>query len=362
MYFNLDREKKQRILDYYKNEALASRLKKQEAKKLKIQEELDYLHQKEEEELETEKKIFQEQSKTKKILMEEYLKMLQKTHKDIPGFHFFPKNKDVIINNWGKTKEEALLENNNIYNNDKTLHNISLDNVNDNFNSLTLEEKEKEIIKPIDSMYNFLTDEPNQKEVNLFFLRRKNHKRDFYRNLLFSQHEKSNQINKNRYGTEDILILKQRKRDVISENPYRKKYKYSVGNSTLENNPILNPENNMRYNKYFREFYPDNIKQENNMTNGTENNKIYKNKNNFTIEQTHNNMAINGNNIMKSFDNSSTLNKNNREKLYRNFSGILKKDSSQDKNNVNIGINNYEENNNLNKALTNRCMSQKYFK
>lgn len=331
MYFNLDREKKQKILDYYKNEALASRLKKQEAKKLKIQEELDYLHQKEQEDLQAEEKIIQEQSKTKKILMDEYLKMLQKTHKDLPGFHFFPKNKDVIINNWGKSKEEALLENSNIYNNDKTLHNISLDNVNDNFNSLTLEEKEKEILKPIDSMNKFLTDEPNQKEVNLFFLRRKNHKRDFYRNLLFSQHEKSNQINKNKYGTEDFLILKQRKKDLISENPYRKKYKYSVGHSTLENNPILNPENNMRYNKYFKEFYQDNIKKEiDDMIN--KNDEVYKNKSNFTIEQTHNNMALNGTNIMKSFDNGNTLNKNKNDKLYRNFSGILKNDSPHDKN------------------------------
>ena len=35
------------------------------------------------------------------------------------------------------------------------------------------------------------------------------YKRDFYKNLLFSQHEESNLLNKNKYGTEDILILKQ---------------------------------------------------------------------------------------------------------------------------------------------------------
>ena len=52
---------------------------------------------------------------------------------------------------------------------------------------------------------------------------------------------------------------------------------------------------------------------------------LYENKNNnFTIERTHNNMAINGNNIINSF------NKNN--KLIRNFSGILKNDASQPKN------------------------------
>ena len=358
MYFNLDREKKQRILNYYKNEAIDSRRKKEAAKKLKIQEELNYLHEKEQEELETEKKIFQEQSKKKKALMDEYLEMLKKTKNNIPGFHFNRKNKDVIINNWGKSKEESILDNTNNFNDSKSRNNFTFDN--DNFSSLNQAEKAREIIKPIDCMNQFLTDEHNQKEVNLFFLRRKNNKRDFYKNLLFSQHEESNQLNKNRYGTEDILILKQKKKNNISENPYRRKYQYSFGNSTLENNPILNPENNMRYNKYFKEFYQDNIKKEiDDMIN--KNDEVYTNKSNFTIEQTHNNMALNGTNIMKSFDNGNMLNKNKNDKLYRNFSGILKNDSPQDKNDfIKRFNNNVSNNNNYNKVLTNRSMSQNY--
>ena len=54
MYFNIGREKKQQLLDFYRKEALDSRRKKEEAKKLKIQEELNYLHKKEQEEVETE--------------------------------------------------------------------------------------------------------------------------------------------------------------------------------------------------------------------------------------------------------------------------------------------------------------------
>ena len=364
MFFNLDREKKQRILNYYKNSALDSRKKKEAAKKLRIQEELNYLHLKEKEELETENKIKQEESRKKKALMDEYLQMLQKTHNDIPGFHFIPKNKDVIINNWGKTKEETLLanKNSNIYNNIKSRNSVSVDYEKDNFNSLSQEEKAKEIIKPIDSMNKFLTDEQNLKEVNLFFMRRKNNKRDFYKNLLFSQHEQSNLFNKNKYGTEDILILKQKKKNLISENPYRRKYQYSFGNSTLENNPILNPENNMRYNKYFRELYQDNIKKEiNGLMTNSNNNNYKNNNNNFTIEQTHNNMVINGNNIMKSFDSgNNALNKN--DKMFRNFSGILKNETAQNKNenenDINKGFDNYDNNN---KVLTN-SMSQNYFK
>jgi hypothetical protein len=186
-------------------------------------------------------------------------------------------------------------------------------------------------------------------------MRRKNNKRDFYKNLLFSQHEQSDLSNKNKYGTHDILILNRKKKNLISENPYRRKYQYNFGNSTLENNPILNPENNMRYNKYFRDLYQDNIKKEiNNIM--TDNNY----KNNFTIEQTHNNMVINGNNIMKSFDSgNSALNKN--DKNFRKFNGILNNETPQNKNDINKGFNNYEDNNNLNKVLTN-SMSQNYFK
>lgn len=57
---------------------------------------------------------------------------------------------------------------------------------------------------------------------------------------------------------------------------------------------------------------------------------------------------------MKIFDNGNILNKNNNEKLYRNFSGIIKNDSAQDINNADNRFNNYEENNNFNKVLTNR--------
>ena len=356
MYFNLDRERKQKILNYYKQEVIDFRRKKEAQKKQKIQDELKYLHEKEQEELETEKRTIQEQTKKKKALMDEYLQMLQKTKNNLPGYHFQKKNKDVIINNWGKSKEDSLKENNNdlFFTNNSSNNNKNID---DNFNSLSQIEKARQIIKPIDSMNQFLTDEHNLDKVNLFFTRRKNNKRNFYKNLLFSQHEELNQLNKDKFGTEDILILKQKKKNLISDNPYRKKYQRDFGNSMLENNPILNPRNNIRYNKYFKELYQDKIKQNiNNMYNSEE---LFENKNNnFTIERTHNNMAINGSNIINSFD--------NKEKIVRNFSGILNNDNSginYDNKDLNMINNNNINNdyNNNNKFLTNRSMSQKNF-
>ena len=358
MYFNIGREKKQQLLDFYRKEALDSRRKKEEAKKLKIQEELNYLHKKEQEEVETEQKLIQEKATKRKALMEEYLQMLKKTKNDIPGYHYIRKNKDVIINNWGKSKEECLLENNtNLFGDNKNKSRNVNKSVDDKFSSLSQIEKARQIIKPVDSMNQFLTDEQNLNEVNLLFLRRKNNKRDFYRNLLFSQHEESNKLNKDKYGTEDILILKQKKKNLISDNPYRKKYKYNFGNSSLENNPILNPKNNIKYNRYFKDFYQDTIKQE--IDNIVNENDRYKNNNNFTIERTHNNMAINGSNIIKNF----SVNKNpddKNDKLYRNFSGIIKEDSPK-KEIISMKYTNYDQDKNIDKVMSNRSMSLKNF-
>lgn len=350
MYFNLDREKKQKILNYYKQEAIDSRRKKETQKKLKIQDELNFLHEKELEELESEKKAMEEQTKKKKALMQEYLQMLQKTKNNIPGYHFQRKNKEVILKNWGKSKEESLKEYTNDFNFNKNKNNSM--NIEDNFNSLSQIEKARQIIKPIDHMNQFLTDEQNLDKVNLFFMQRKNHKRDFYKNLLFSQHEQSNQLNKDKFGTEDILILKQKKKNLISDNPYRKKYQISFNNSTLENNPILNPRNNIRYNKYFKELYQNDIKQ--NINNMFNSNDLYYNKNNnFTIERTHNNMVLTGNNVINSFD--------KKDKMVRNFSGILNNDLPKQKNEFNYDkeLNLENINNTNNKILSNRSMSQK---
>ena len=350
MYFNLDREKKQKILNYYKQEAIDSRRKKETQKKLKIQDELNFLHEKELEELESKKKAMEEQTKKKKALMQEYLQMLQKTKNNIPGYHFQRKNKEVILKNWGKSKEESLKENTNDFNFNKNKNNSM--NIEDNFNSLSQIEKARQIIKPIDHMNQFLTDEQNLDKVNLFFMQRKNHKRDFYKNLLFSQHEQSNQLNKDKFGTEDILILKQKKKNLISDNPYRKKYQSGFNNSTLENNPILNPRNNIRYNKYFKELYQNDIKQ--NINNMFNSNDLYYNKNNnFTIERTHNNMVLTGNNVINSFD--------KKDKMVRNFSGILNNDLPKQKNEFNYDkeLNLENINNTNNKILSNRSMSQK---
>jgi hypothetical protein len=308
--------------------------------------------------------------------------MLQKSENYLPGYHFRPKNKEVIINNWGKTKEEFLNEYNNDYYNINKSKNKSFDinsvNSVNSFNTLNPIEKAKIIIKPTDCMNKFLTDEQNENEVNSYFMRQKQNKQNFYKDLLYSQYVNNVQKNKNIFGTEDMLILKEKKKKLITENPYRQKNEYDFGDSKLENNPILNPENNMKYNKYFKDFYSDNSNNNNindindiNNSNNTnkiknsninievndcnnnfndykynnENNNIY-NNNNYNTKKDENNFAVNGSNIMNNykFDFSKYKIKNNG--LSRNFSDIYSRYKTY-KNDYNINsVNNSNINNN----------------
>lgn len=361
MYFNLDNQKKEKILKYYKNQADEYRRHKEEAKKQRIKEELNYLHQREQKQQETDEKIFLENNRKKKALMDEYLEMLRKTKNYLPGYHFKPKNKEVIINNWGKTKEEFLKENNSnndLYNINK-YKNKSIDiNSYNKFNSLNPIEKAKIIIRPIDSMNKFLTDEQNEKEVNSFFMRQKQNKQNFYKDLLYSQYKNNILKNKNIFGTEDILILKEKKKKLITENPYKRKNEYGFGDSNLENNPILNPENNIRYNKYFKDFYSDNNDNINNINNSNnsninieiiddcnnnyndykynnENKDIY--KNNYINQKNGINLANNGSNIMNTYKINIPKYKINNA-LSRNFSDIY---SNYKTINNNYNINNH---------------------
>ena len=402
MYFNLDNQRKQKILNYYKNEADNYRRKKQEAKKQQIQEEINYLREREEKQHESDLKLIQENYRKKNALMQEYLEMLKKTKNYLPGYHFKPKNNDVIINNWGKSKEESLEDNihyNNNYYHSNNYKNNSFDcnkNNSNSFNELNPIEKARLIIKPIDSMNKFLTDEQNENEVKNYFLRQRKNKENFYKELLYSQYENTAKKNKNIFGTDDMLILKQKKKKLITENPYREKNEYGFGNSNLVNNPILNPENNMRYNKYFKDFYPDtplekieignkpfkdndfgSLKNLNNLNNDNQtkvdnysnnfneyNNYINKNNNtfinNYMNEKRQSNMATNGENIINNYKiNDDILKDKKNYRLSRNFSDINNGFKTLN-NNYNINYNNDFESRNqpLNNAT--RSMSQIY--
>lgn len=252
MFFNLDKDAKHQILAQYKQEALDHQRKKEEEKNRRILEERKFMELSKLYQQESYDIINQERQRKKQELMQEYQQYLNKTKLNEPGFHYKPRTNDVIINNWGYDKNQTI----DIYNiwNKKNTNNNILNQV--DFKLLSSEEKAKKIIKRDDCMNKFLTDEQNQKEVNNYFRKLSENKQNYYKDMLYSQFQEAQKKDKDLYGTEDFLILKQRKKNVLADNPYIKQRQYYFGNSALINNPILNPQNNLRYNKYFNNYLP----------------------------------------------------------------------------------------------------------
>ena len=307
MLFNLDKETKKNILEHYKQEALFKKLKKEEEKKREIEEERKNLEQKQKRQKQTIDIMNKEKFYNRNKLKEEYNLMLQKTK------GYIPRKMDIKINNWGQSKDQFILPevktNNNNYINEKTDTKSFLNNYNKyDFVQLSPYQKEKEILKQVDHMNEYLTDKQNINELIQYFKIQKENRHKFYKDLLFSQYKNALNKNLNLYGTNDELILKQRKKKFISENPYIRQRKYDFGSSSLEHNPILNPENNYDYNKY--------INFKNFSINGRNNNKLKENKGKSYDNYLQRNFSNFNNNLNKEnnpyylYDNNYNLNDN----------------------------------------------------
>ena len=235
-------------MENYRHEALISSLRKIEQKKKEKEEDKFNLEQKEMRQKEMLDMINKERIEKKENLKKEYNLMLQRTK------GFLPKNNHLIVKNWGQKKEPlylpALNSESYSFNNKNNEKKKLISNIKNNFNNLNQNQQEKEILKQVDHMNEFLTDEQNEKEVKQYFKIRKENRHQFYKDLLFSQYQEAINKNFNLYGTKDELILKQKKRKNLTDNPYKFNKGYDFGASSLNHNPIINPENNYNYNKY----------------------------------------------------------------------------------------------------------------
>ena len=347
MLFNLDKQTKKNILEHYKQEALNNHLRKQEERKKEIEEERNALQQKQLRQKVTLDFMNKEIQNNRNKLKEEYNLMLQKTK------GYFPRKADIIINNWGQPKEPfilpkiktPLINNYNVH---------SFLNDKNNFRELSPIQKEKEILKQIDHMGEYLTDKQNLNEVKRYFLKERENRHNFYKDLLYSQYTDALNKNLNLYGTKDQLILKQRKKKFISDNPYIKKRKYESGSSSLEHNPILNPENNYDYNKYIncKNFASKflNINNNNNQLNNIKNfdNNLYSVQKNKSEKENINNKLDKDNNIAFNHSNNNNLNG-----ISNKYSKTINSDQIGNENNyINNNINNsnssYDNNNKIN--------------
>ena len=379
MLFNLDRQAKKNILEHYKQEALKSRLKKEEEKKKEIEEDKANLELKEKRQKASIDLMNEEILFNRNKLKNEYNLMLQKTK------GYFPRKTDIIINNWGQSKDPFVLPQiktnnssiNNIFNTKSFLNNYSKKD----FLYLTPIQKEKEILKQVDHMNEYLTDKQNTNEVRQFFKMEKENRHNFYKDLLYSQYKNALNKNLNLYGTKDELLLMHRKKKFISDNPYIKKRKYESGSTSLDHNPIVNPENNYNYNKYinYQSFAESLNKSRNNNNNiykinsssNSLNNNLYNNQNlnnNFNNNLSKNNINNNVYNRYNSYNNIKNINNDNIKErntidVYKNILGnrynIYNNLNSEKVTNNEININNNNKRNlNINDYNLRRNLSQ----
>ena len=356
MLFNLDRNLKKSLLEEYKKEALLYEQKKQQEKQQKIKEEQEYLEKLNKQDEENYQKEKQEETIKKNNQMKYYQEILNNS----PDKN--SRKKELIIKNWGQNRNQSTshIEKKNIFRKEKN-NKYEID-----YNSLSPIQKQKIYIrKSDDNMNKYLTDEQNKDEVSKYLKEEKIYRQKYYKDLLNSQYEESQRINKDRYGTNDILIIENKRKKYFNDNNYISNKKYDFGQSSLSHNPIVNPENNIGYNKYinFRlnksNIFKNVLDNKNNINNLNEmnnnasisitndeyipNKRIVKIKNNnnnnsFNIDDNTNNIR---NKLMTETDLNSYNNKeedNNEKDMRINNYGRFSNDNIFDykKNNMNI--------------------------
>ena len=305
MFFNLDKNSKQNILNEYKQEALNYHQKKKDERQKRIQEEREYIAQREKLEKEADEKIYREKLQRKNTQMEEYQSMLMKTKNNIPGYRHNSYKNDIILNNWGgqeinhQIQNNPKIQNKNANTNQQTnvsnLENNIIAQNNEDSNLSWRGRRGRGEFRNEDHLNNLLNDNNiNNQDINNYMKGEKEYKQKKYKDLLYSQFKEANNKNLDLYGTNDPVILERKRKRYLSENPYAKKNNYEFGNSTLSHNPITNPQNNMDYNKYLRfSESNNNINNRNNINNINTINNYQTQNNNF--EQNLGNKLLNNN-------------------------------------------------------------------
>ena len=182
MLFNVDRNAKQNMLQQYKQDALEYEQRKLQERQKRIQEEREYLAQNQKRETEIEDRIRLDKLKRQNETMAEYKKMLEQNN----GYWKNTKN-DLKINNYGNnyvnTSNASQIPN---YN-ESAYNNNSNELVNDNNRILSPGQRERAYVRREDHMGNYLTDKQNANEVENYFLKRKENRQKYYKELLDSQ-------------------------------------------------------------------------------------------------------------------------------------------------------------------------------
>ena len=298
MFFNLDRSSKQNLLNQYKQDAMDYRQKKNFEKQRRIQEEREYLAKREQQEKEADERIYREKLQRKNAQREEYNSMLMKTKNNIPGYrHNANKNKEIVLNNWGGQEKNHQIQFNNNYSNPQSPP--QQNSANNEFISIPQGNdtpwKGKKLYKKEDHLRNFLNDDRNDQELTNFINSEKEQKQKMYKDLLYSQFQEATNKNLNLYGTNDPLSVERKRKRYLSQDPFAKNKNYDYTKTNLTHNPIVDPQNNLEYNKYLK--FSESQRNINNRNNYQINNE--------SIQYPPNNMNDNYSNMMNIKNNNN---------------------------------------------------------
>ena len=358
MFFNLDKNSKQSLFNQFKQDALDYRQKKNLEKQRRIQEEREYLAKREQQEKEADERIFKEKLQRKNAQREEYNSMLMKTKKNIPGYrHYSNLNKDVVLNNWGgqeKSHQITPIPQTNPQSPPQQ------NNLNKEFNTLPQGKetswKGRKIYKNEDHLGNYLNDDRNDQELNKYINNEKEYKQKMYKDLLYSQFQEATNKNLNLYGTNDPLIVERKRKRYLSQDPFAKNNNYDFSKSNLMHNPIVDPQNNLEYNKYLKFSESQRNMANRNYQINNSSFQYQSNNNNIKLNAIDNYSNLNNNsnnntnyNPMEEFksNNYDTSNMSKGIKINNNFIRNIKSENIS--NNINIK-NNY---NNINNSFRN---------
>jgi hypothetical protein len=252
MFFNLDRNSKQNLFNQYKQDAIDYRQRKNFEKQRRIQEEREFLAKREQLEKEADEKIYREKLERKNAQKEEYNSMLMKTKNNIPGYrHNANRHREIVLNNWGgQEKSHQIQYQPNLQSPPPQ------ENPKNEFITIPQGDespwKGKKLYKNEDHLGNFLNDDRNDQELNKYINSEKEYKQKVYKDLLYSQFQEATNKNLNLYGTNDPLIVERKKKRYLSQDPFAKNNNYDYAKSNLTHNPIVDPQNNLEYNKYLK--------------------------------------------------------------------------------------------------------------
>ena len=331
MLFNLDRNLKQSILNEYKKEALLYEQKKQQEKQQKIKEEQEYLEQLTKQEEENYQKLKQEEILKKNNQMKYYQEIL-----NAPDTN--SRKKEIIINNWGQNRNQSTphQSKNNIFRKETNNNKYEID-----YNSLSPIQKQKIYIrKGDDNMKNYLTDEINKDEMSKYLKEEKLYRQKYYKDLVNSQYEESQRINKDRYGTNDILIIENKRKKYFNDNIYMSNKKYDFGKSNLLHNPIVNPENNIAYNKYINFRLNKSTIFKNILDNNKNDESIIIPKDEIISNKR--TIKINNNNSCDINNNNSNINDIKNKQIIQTELNNVNNNEKKINNNMNLRINNFQ--------------------